>query len=118
MSGIQIRVQEAASYRLDEIYRYTRDRWGEHQADRYITGLFDAFAGIASHRIPSRPIPAEFGVVGYFFRYEHHVVYWRQLSNGDIGIVTILHERMHQIDRFREDFGRMTFSTPTDVDGA
>ena len=31
--------------------------------------------------------------------------YWRYLSNGDIGIVTILHERMHQIDRFREDFG-------------
>jgi len=26
-------------------------------------------------------------------------------SNGDIGIVTILHERMHQMDRFKEDFG-------------
>jgi toxin ParE1/3/4 len=24
---------------------------------------------------------------------------------GDVGIVTILHERMHQIDRLREDFG-------------
>lgn len=24
---------------------------------------------------------------------------------GDIGIVTVLHERMHQMDRFREDFG-------------
>lgn len=30
-------------------------------------------------------------------------VYWRRLSNGDVGIVTILHERMHQMDRFRED---------------
>jgi plasmid stabilization system protein ParE len=40
----------------------------------------------------------------YFFRYERHFVYWRHLSNGDIGIVTILHERMHQIDRFKEDF--------------
>lgn len=27
-----------------------------------------------------------------------------RVSNGDIGIVTILSERMHQIDRFREDF--------------
>lgn len=27
-----IRVQEAASVRLDEAYRYTRDRWGEAQA--------------------------------------------------------------------------------------
>jgi plasmid stabilization system protein ParE len=39
------------------------------------------------------------------FRYERHLVYWRRLSNGDIGIVTVLHERMHQIGRLREDLG-------------
>lgn len=100
----QVRIQEAASWRLDEIYRYTRERWGEAQAERYITGLFDAFSRIESHAIASRPVPAEFGVRGFFFRYEHHFVYWRRLSNGDIGIVTILHERMHQIERLRDDF--------------
>lgn len=99
-----IRVQEAASLRLDDIYRYTRDRWGESQADRYITGLFEAFARIEDHGVASKPIPAEFGVEGFFFRYEHHFVYWRLLSDCDIGIVAILHERMHQIDRFKEDF--------------
>lgn len=100
-----VRVQAAASHRLDEIYRYTRDRWGAEQAERYITGLFEAFEGIASHAVASRPVPAEFGVEGFVFHYERHFVYWRRLANGDIGIVTILHERMHQIDRFREDFG-------------
>ena len=100
-----VRVQEAASHRLDEIYRYTRDRWGVQQAERYITGLFEAFGKIETLAVMSRPVPAEFGVDGYFFRYERHFVYWRKLSNGDIGIVTILHERMHQIDRFRDDFG-------------
>lgn len=100
-----VRVQEAASHRLDDIYRYTRDRWGTEQADRYITGLFEAFGRIEGHRVASSPIPAEFGVGGYFFRYERHFVYWRRLSNGDIGVVTILHHRMHQIERFREDFG-------------
>ncbi|WP_158969750.1 type II toxin-antitoxin system RelE/ParE family toxin [Chachezhania sediminis] len=99
-----IRVQEAAALRLDDIYRYTRDRWGEAQADRYVTGLFEAFERIEAHGVASKPVPAEFGVDGFFFRYEHHVVYWRRLSDGDIGIVAILHERMHQIDRFREDF--------------
>ena len=98
------RVQEAASHRIDEIYRYTRDRWGTDQADTYIKGLFEAFARIATHEVLSRPIPAEFGVEGYFFRYEKHFVYWKRLGNGDIGIVTVLHERMHQIGRFREDF--------------
>lgn len=99
-----VRVQETASHRIDEIYRYTRDRWGTEQADRYITGLFEAFDQIETRGVFSRPIPAEFGVDGYFFRYQRHFVYWRHLSNGDIGIVTVLHERMHQIDRFREDF--------------
>jgi plasmid stabilization system protein ParE len=99
-----IRVQEAASLRLDDIYRYTRDRWGEVQADRYITGMFEAFEWIEAHGVASKPIPAEFGVGGFFFCYEHHYFYWRRLSDGDIGIVAILHERIHQIDRFKEDF--------------
>jgi plasmid stabilization system protein ParE len=100
-----IRIQAAASHRIDEVYRYTRERWGMAQADKYITGLFAAFAKIASHGVVSKPVPAAFGVEGYFFRYEQHVVYWRHLRNGDIGIVTILHARMHQIARFQEDFG-------------
>lgn len=95
-------VQEAASWRIDEIYRYTRDRWGTEQADSYITGLFEAFDDIATRRTASRPIPADFGIEGYYFRYERHFVYWRVLANGDIGIVTLLHERMHQIDLFRD----------------
>jgi toxin ParE1/3/4 len=98
-----VRVQDAASLRLDEIFRYTRDRWGDEQAARYITDLFAAFERIESHGVMSRPIPVEFGVDGYYFRHHHHFVYWRRLSNGDIGIVTILHERMHQMDRFRDD---------------
>jgi len=102
---VAVRIQEAAAHRLDGIYRYTRDRWGTEQADRYITGLFRAFDRIETRGVTSRPVPAAFGVAGYVFRYEQHFVYWRRLSNGDIGIVTILHERMHQIDRFREDFG-------------
>lgn len=101
----QVRVQASASRRLDEIYRYTHDRLGAQRADSYITGLFATFDGIATHQTLSRPIPAEFGLEGYFFRYEHHYVDWRHLSNRDIGIVTILHKRMHQIDCFREDTG-------------
>ena len=99
-----IRIQETASLRLDDIYRYTKNRWGRDQADRYITGMFAAFEKIETRGVRSKPIPAPFGVNGSFFRYEHHFVYWRRLSNGDIGIVTILHERMHQMERFRDDF--------------
>ena len=101
-----VRVQAGAALRIDEIYRYSRDRWGAARAGKYITGLFEAFGRIADGGVPSRPIPAEFGVDGCVFRYEKHFVYWKTLSNGDIGIVTVLHERMHQMDRFRGDFGQ------------
>lgn len=63
----RILIQEAASLRLDDIYRYTRERWGREQADRYITGMFEAFEKINTHEVFSKPIPAEFGANGYFF---------------------------------------------------
>ena len=51
-----VRIQEAASLRLDDIYRYARDRWGEAQADRYITGRFEALKRIETQgpaRVPA-----------------------------------------------------------------
>jgi plasmid stabilization system protein ParE len=102
---VAVLVLEAASVRLDEIYRYTRDTWGEDQAEAYINGLFQAFDAIETRRVVSRPVPAEFGVDGFFFRYQSHFVYWRRLSSGDIGIVTILHKRMHRIARLKDEFG-------------
>jgi len=100
----RIRIQTAAALRLDEIYRYTRRQWGQVQAQRHLNDLFEAFERIDSGKTVSRPIAAEFGVDGFCFRYAKHVVYWRRLSDGGIGIVTLLHEKMHQIERFREDF--------------
>ena len=98
-----VRVQGSAALRIEEIYRYSLERWEEAQADAYIAGLFNAFERIAEGGVMSRPVPAEFGVDGYFFRYGKHFVYWKWLTNGDVGIVTVLHERMHQFGRFLED---------------
>jgi toxin ParE1/3/4 len=98
------KVQDSAERRLDEIFRHTSETWGAVQAERYIRGLFVRFAAIAERRFPWRAVPAEFGVDGYVCRYERHLIYWKVLADGEIGIVTILHERMHQIERFKEDF--------------
>lgn len=97
------RVSERAGHSLDEIYVYTRELWGEAQAEHYIRSLFARFDAIAARFMPWRSIPAEFGVDGFYCHYEHHYIYWRLLSDGTVGIVTILHERMHQSARFRED---------------
>ena len=99
----RVRVQRAAALRIEEIYRYSRERWGEAQAEAYVTGLFEAFDDIATGAALSRPVPAEFGLEGYVFRYRRHFIYWKTLSDGAVGIVTVLHERMHRDARFQED---------------
>ena len=99
-----IKIQNAASLKIDEIYRYILKNWGEKQAKIYINGLFESFDNIGSNLIVSCSIPAEFGINGFDFRYEKHYVYWKYLDSGDIGIVTVLHERMHQIKQFSELF--------------
>ena len=52
----------------------------------------------------SRPIPAKSAVASYYCRYEKHVVDWRYIANGDIGICTVLQEPMHQVHRLRRGF--------------
>ena len=96
-------VQDGASHRLDEIFAYTSRRWGDKQAEAYIQGLFDKFSAIAARQFPWRTIPAEFGVDGFVCRYERHFIYWKVLADGTVGIVTILHERMHQLERLKDD---------------
>ena len=59
-----IRIQEGASHRLDDIYRYTRGRWGDDQAETYITGLFAAFDKIVAHSVVRRQ-SAACGAFGY-----------------------------------------------------
>lgn len=97
-------IQKTASHRIDEIYRHTLTTWGKEQADSYILGLFESFGNISTHKVLSRPIPADFEIQGFFYRYEQHLVYWKYLEHEKVGIVTILHERMHQISRFKDDF--------------
>lgn len=94
-------IQQAAAFRLDEIYRYSLAQWGKKAAQDHINGLFDSFAAIETNQVFSKPVPAEFAVKGYFYQYQKHFVYWKYLSSGQVGIVTILHQRMHQIEQFK-----------------
>jgi toxin ParE1/3/4 len=98
-------VQKAAAARLREIFVHTQNQWGDEQAHYYIEGMFERFGQIANKQVVWHPIPAEFQVSGYYSLYQKHYIYWKELSLDTIGIVTILHERMHQLARFQEDDG-------------
>lgn len=96
-------VQPNASARLEDIYRFTLQRFGPAQADRYLDGAFALFEDIAARRIIWRRIPREFGVDGFFTRYRSHFVFWKLRSDGQIAIVAILHQRMDMARRLPED---------------
>lgn len=67
-----ILIQERVSHRLDGTYRYTHDRWGDDQAEKFITGLFAAFDKIAAHGVASKPTPVAVSVEGLLLGYERH----------------------------------------------
>jgi len=96
-------IQPAASARLEEIYRHTVDHFGPAQADRYLDGAFALFDDVAERRITWQRIPGEFGVDGFFARYQSHFVFWKRRSDGQIAIVAVLHQRMDLARRLRED---------------
>lgn len=92
-------LEKAANASLDDIYAYTKETWSEAQADTYLTGMFARFEAIASGTVHAREVDAAFGIKAWFCRYRHHYVYWKRLDDGRIGIMAILHERMHQAAR-------------------
>jgi len=96
-------VQKRAALRIKKIYCYTQETWGNKQAKDYIDGLFQTFNQIANKQVIWRPIPADFEVNGFYTVYKKHYIYWKELNTEQIGIVTILHERMHQMERFQDD---------------
>ncbi len=98
MSG-GFRLSPAADAQIDSIYSYTRNRWGDAQAEAYLRELFACFEGIAEGRTPGRPIPDAYGVQGHHVRCGKHFIYWKTLNDGSIGIAEILHERMNLGDR-------------------
>lgn len=99
----RVEILPRAAARMEEIHELSRDRWGEAQAERHMRGMFAAMERLAVQIAPSRAIPAPLGFDGYYFRYERHFVYWRHTPNGDINILTVTHEKQHQIDQLRDD---------------
>ena len=108
------RFYPAADQRQDEIWDYTLRRWGEKQAEKYIHGLHNHLQQLADkilqwRDLPNRIlVPPDIDIKIYFSVYEYHYLFFRELSDGDIGIMSILHESMDLPTRLREDLELIT----------
>ncbi|WP_132665531.1 type II toxin-antitoxin system RelE/ParE family toxin [Rhizobium sp. PP-CC-3G-465] len=104
----------------DKIWQDTVETWGEAQAVTYITGLHQHLQLLCDERkvwrrLPQKlAVPADVKREAYFSRYEKHYVFFRKLDNGDLGIMSILHERMDLPVRLMDDLAALFSKSETD----
>jgi len=97
----------------DAIWDYTLGTWGEVQAEKYIVGLHKHLQNLAEkqaiwHALPSALIvPSDLDMSIYFSKYEHHRIFFRELSKNRIGIMSILHEQSDLPVRLAEDLRKL-----------
>jgi len=85
------RLRPLAEADLEGIWTYTEERWSPEQADSYVRGLLDAFAGLAAGTKVGRPADVREGYSKYVVG--SHVIYYVQGEDG-IEVVRVLHGRM------------------------
>lgn len=94
---------KAARSRLIEVWEYSETTWGAAQADKYLRALVTAIESIQDEPrrwrlLRDKALPGIF-----YFRHKHHYIFFRRLSKGRIGVITVLHESMNLPARLRED---------------
>ena len=81
---------------LKNIWEYTFENWSEKQADYYYITLIETCTLIAN----SPQIVKNYeGIVKSLFGLiiNHHIIFYRQISDDKVEIIRILHERMDLI---------------------
>ena len=96
------KIYPAAESRLIEIWDYTLEKWGEKQADAYVRGLVGAIHSLGRNRHQWRRVPDKTLVGVCFVRHEHHYIFFREISGGTVGVITLLHESMDLPARIKD----------------
>ena len=112
MSRGECRFSPLAAAQLDLLWDYGYHRFGERQAENYLDGLLAAVDEVAisgqySSLVPKRVPPDKIADITnlpiQYIRYKKHYIYLRKFSDGAIGVVCILGDRMDTPRRLKED---------------
>ncbi len=97
----EIRLSPAARQDFLEIGDYTRDRWSEAQAERYLRQILAMIAEIGTYPLSGsevRSLPP-----GYRRRRSgSHLIFYVILEDGTVEVVRIIHERA-DVSRLRDE---------------
>jgi toxin ParE1/3/4 len=87
-------LHKRAFQQLVEIWAYTEAKWGDKQADKYLDGLRDALKNICAEPDNWRKVKDRRFAGIYFFRYEKHLVFFKQLGPELLAVISVLHNSM------------------------
>ena len=88
------RITKAALNDISAIWEYTVEAWSESQADAYYRMLILSMEKIAIMPTAYGRLYDEVDMLLYGSKAGHHIIFYRVMSNGDILVVRVLHERM------------------------
>ena len=98
----KLRFTNKAVEDLTSIWNYTFKTWSERQADEYYEMLISACRRIlVSSLVPAR-LYTEISPDLYGVKDGYHLIFFKTITDGDVLIVRILHERMDIKRHFRE----------------
>lgn len=88
------KLSKQAEFDLAEIWRYTLENWSREQADKYISGLLNAFSEIGTSPETTGQ-SYEHVLEGYRkCPFGKHIIFYKVLMDDDVLISRVLHERM------------------------
>jgi toxin ParE1/3/4 len=91
------RLSPAAQRDMTDIWLYTADNWGVHQADHYNEQIEDDLGKVAAGtRIAQRVDDL------WKIRSGHHLCIFDKLDDGSLWVIRVLHERMDVEGRLGE----------------
>ena len=86
---------------LTDIWNYTFEEWSEQQADKYYQILIDNCKEIAQNPKLGRNYDGIMTTL-FGFKVTRHIIFYRKLSENEIEIIRILHDRMDLKSRIKE----------------
>lgn len=89
-----VRYSDTAEQQLIEIWQYSRQRWGEARADKYIGALYEAVSFAATGRQRVEPRPQVRPDLGMIRSGSHHIYITLEAEPDVLHVVAILHQRM------------------------
>ncbi|WP_299670154.1 type II toxin-antitoxin system RelE/ParE family toxin [uncultured Polaribacter sp.] len=86
---------------LTNIWKYTVQNWSKNQADKYFGKIKSACIDIFESAVIGKKYDKiEINLLGH--KVEKHIIFYRTISESEIEVIRILHERMDLKNKLRD----------------